>query len=125
MCRRALLTCLAVVVAVAAVPFSQRYMLGPQLGVGGHSEVHEARHLYRSPNRVFAVKHVQKKLENEFQVEMLRREATIIRSLDHNYILKVFEYVEDDGNCYLVTPKMGVSRRISNLSCVGHRVPMC
>ena len=52
-----------------------------------------------------AVKQIPKRAETELEVEMLRREAHILRGLQDPHIPIVYDYIEDaKGSNYLVLP---------------------
>ena len=89
---------------VAIVPFKKRWRIGRQLGEGGHSTVRKCTHCYRYPGKVMALKQIHQGRASPFEVEMLRRETEIIRKLHHDHIPNVYDYVEEDGVCYLVLP---------------------
>ena len=89
---------------MAIVPFKKRWRIGRQLGEGGHSTVRKCTHCYRYPGKVMALKQIHQGRASPFEVEMLRRETEIIRKLHHDHIPNVYDYVEEDGVCYLVLP---------------------
>jgi len=87
--------------------FSKTYRLGKRLGVGGHSTVRKATHYYRYRGKTMAVKHIQKREDSTFEIEMLRREAQILRGVHHAHIPIVYDYIEEpspSGSCYLILP---------------------
>eukprot|EP00618_Florenciella_parvula_P002270 CAMPEP_0119465910 /NCGR_PEP_ID=MMETSP1344-20130328/816_1 /TAXON_ID=236787 /ORGANISM="Florenciella parvula, Strain CCMP2471" /LENGTH=289 /DNA_ID=CAMNT_0007498195 /DNA_START=183 /DNA_END=1049 /DNA_ORIENTATION=- len=54
-----------------------------------------------------AVKHIQKREDSTFEIEMLRREAQILRGVHHAHIPIVYDYIEEpspSGSCYLILP---------------------
>jgi len=89
------------------VSFAKKYQIGKRLGLGGQSKVNYVRHAYKSTHRALAVKYVEKGLETDFQVTMLRREALIMQTLSkHQNIPNIFEFVEDNTGVYMILPQM-------------------
>jgi len=86
------------------VPFATRWRIGKQLGEGGHSTIRKCTHTYRYAGKTMALKHIHDGASNSFEIEMLRRETEVIRSLHHNHIPTVYDFDEEDGNLYLVLP---------------------
>ena len=89
---------------VVMVPFKKRWRVGRQLGEGGHSTVRKCTHLYRFHGKVMAVKSIHERLASEFEMEMMRKEAAIMRKLHHPHIPTVYDHVEEGNEAFLVLP---------------------
>lgn len=69
------------------------------IGTGAYGVVSLCQH--RETKQERAVKKVpKKKIKN---MERFKQEITILQTLDHPNVLKLFEYFEDEKNVYLVT----------------------
>ena len=69
------------------------------IGTGAYGVVSLCQH--RETKQERAVKKVpKKKIKN---MDRFKQEITILQTLDHPNVLKLFEYFEDDKNVYLVT----------------------
>lgn len=86
------------------VPFKKRWQIGRRLGEGGHATVRRCTHSYRYPGKCMALKQITQGRASEFEIEMLRREARIMRTLFHPHVPVVFDYTEEQRNCFLVMP---------------------
>jgi len=95
-----------------------KYLLGEVIGKGGFGLVYVGRH--QSLNRPQAVKvlHEHFFLEPKFRRRFLR-EAQILATLDHHYILHIYDFgMEEHGlRAYLVMPYIskGTFRDLLNL----------
>ncbi|CAM9234537.1 unnamed protein product [Discosporangium mesarthrocarpum] len=84
--------------------FFKAYKLGPVIGFGACSTVHEATRL-REPGKgkKFAVKVISKKTLAKDRKPHLFREVNIMRSLKHPNILEIYQFFQDEPkNYYLV-----------------------
>ena len=77
------------------------YRLVRQLGEGGFAEVYEAEHVHL-PGDKAAIKLLKGSFTSR-QVEELRREALIVRKLDHPHIVKLHTFsIDEHDTPYLV-----------------------
>jgi calcium-dependent protein kinase len=76
------------------------YKIGKVLGTGAFGEVRMCVH--RSTNVQRAVKVLRKSKLNEDETRMLFNEISILKSMDHPNIIRMYEYFEDDKRYYLV-----------------------
>lgn len=77
------------------------YLLGKQVGEGAHSKV-----LLGQSNRtgeIRAIKILEKRLCTPEHIQRYLKEIYMLHSLNHPYILKVYEYFEDEERIYAVT----------------------
>ncbi|CAG9312073.1 unnamed protein product [Blepharisma stoltei] len=83
-------------------PFSEAYMLGNRIGLGGFGEVRRCTH--RITGALRAVKIYSKELfgQNSTQQGKMIEEMEILRTLDHPNIIRVYDFFEDSKNYYLV-----------------------
>eukprot|EP00043_Microstomoeca_roanoka_P003988 m.46912 g.46912 ORF g.46912 m.46912 type:complete len:891 (+) comp12288_c0_seq1:190-2862(+) len=80
------------------------YALGQKLGEGSYGAVHIATHL--PTGQQVALKFIDKRqIEEEYVIRNLQREVTIMRQLDHPYIIKLFQVLEFDDFMCIVTEK--------------------
>lgn len=66
---------------------------------GGFSVVLKATH--KDTGDVFAVKVIKKNV-NEEDIELLKREIAIMRTIKHKHILRLHEIYEDDEHVYII-----------------------
>ena len=78
-----------------------QYSILEILGSGAFATVYKAQHvLTMTP---VAIKVIPKKnLRNKVEFELLQREVSLIKSMDHPFIAMFYEAVDDDKNFYLV-----------------------
>ncbi len=79
-----------------------QYEITGPLGRGGMAVVYRARQL--SVHREVAIKVIKAELTDEGESDLpmrFEREAELIASLSHPYILKLFDYGQQDGLIYL------------------------
>lgn len=81
--------------------FVKKFELGKELGKGAYSVVREARD--RSSGELFAVKCMAKKSLTKEDRRAVNGEVSILMSLDHPNIIKVFGVYEDDASVFIVT----------------------
>jgi serine/threonine protein kinase len=81
--------------------FAKKFELGKELGKGNFSVVREARD--RTSGDLFAVKCMQKKSLTKEDRKAITSEVSILMSLDHPNIIKVFGMYEDDASVFIVT----------------------
>ena len=73
------------------------------LGSGTYGVVHKVTH--KVTKQVRACKTIaRKKIKNW---ERFQQEVTILQTLDHPHIIKLYEYFEDEKNVYLITEICG------------------
>ncbi|MCQ2821361.1 MAG: protein kinase, partial [archaeon] len=79
------------------------YEVGTQLGAGAFGQVFQVRH--KQTGNISAMK-VIKKSEgtlDKLETEDLNREINLLRSLDHQNIVKIYEFYEGNKNYYILT----------------------
>lgn len=78
------------------------YRIGKKLGEGAFGSVRKITHRITGDTR--AVKTIHKKnLRSEEERQTFFNEISVLRSVDHPNILKLFEFYQDDKNYYLIT----------------------
>ena len=78
------------------------YRIGKKLGDGAFGSVRKITH--RGTGEIRAVKTIHKKsLRTEDERRTFFNEVSVLRSLDHPNILKLYEFYQDDKNYYLIT----------------------
>ncbi|CAG9332088.1 unnamed protein product [Blepharisma stoltei] len=71
------------------------------LGKGSYGEVKLVRH--KETNSEYALKIVNKKLlEREASIEVLLREISVHKGINHQNVIKLHEHLEDNQNIYLI-----------------------
>ena len=81
-------------------PIITYYKLGRQIGQGAHSKV-----LLGSSNRTgerVAIKILEKKLQSDQYLSRYIKEIQMMKSLQCPYILRVYEYFEDEERIYVI-----------------------
>eukprot|EP00826_Nyctotherus_ovalis_P048980 TRINITY_DN5843_c0_g1_i14.p1 TRINITY_DN5843_c0_g1~~TRINITY_DN5843_c0_g1_i14.p1 ORF type:complete len:482 (-),score=166.20 TRINITY_DN5843_c0_g1_i14:125-1570(-) len=83
--------------------FSSEYKLGEKMGAGAFGVVWKCTHGITGQTR--AVKIISKEDSEHVKtdIELVKKELEILRTLDHPNIVKLFEYYEDAKRFYLVT----------------------
>lgn len=81
--------------------FKGNYELLEELGKGAHSTVYSAKNL-RTGDRV-AVKVIEKSKLSVKDLESIKREISILKSLDHPNLLIFYEFCQDPTRFYIVT----------------------
>jgi len=81
-------------------PIEEVYKISRKsIGTGGFGVVSKCRHRTTKQDR--AVKIIsRKKVKN---MDQFKAEISILQTLDHPHILKLYEYFEDKDNFYLIT----------------------
>ena len=75
------------------------YIVLSEIGQGGHAEVRLVKH--KTTNELFAVKISNRKLL-ETKIVDLQNEITIMKSMQHKNVLKLYEVIDDPkGMCYV------------------------
>lgn len=87
------------------LPLGRFYSLGPKLGEGSSAIVREATR--KGTSERFAVKIVRKANLEARDVEALLEEVTILRSLEHPNLIKVFEFLEEPRAYFVVMECVG------------------
>jgi len=79
--------------------FPEMYTLGKELGRGGFSVVYEG--IRKQDNVKFAVKVIAKN-QSEDELSLLRREIDIMKKLNHEHIISLTDFFEDNNTIYLI-----------------------
>ena len=78
------------------------YRIGKKLGEGAFGSVRKITHRVTGETR--AVKTIHKKnLRSEEERQTFFNEVSVLRSIDHPNVLKLYEFYQDDKNYYLIT----------------------
>lgn len=77
------------------------YRIGKVLGSGAFGEVRLCLHKDTQTQR--AVKVLRKNLLDDKEMDMLKNEISILKSMDHPNIVKMYEFLEDEKRIYIVT----------------------
>ena len=78
-----------------------QYSILEILGSGAFATVYKAQHVFTMTP--VAIKVIPKKnLPNKVEFELLQREVSLIKSMDHPFIGMFYEALDDDKNFYLV-----------------------
>mmetsp|Transcript_22576 Transcript_22576/g.22326 ORF Transcript_22576/g.22326 Transcript_22576/m.22326 type:complete len:469 (+) Transcript_22576:13-1419(+) len=78
------------------------YRIGSKLGDGAYGSVRKITHRVTGEERAVKVIH-KKTLKNDEERDAFFNEVSILRSLDHPNVLKIYEFYQDDKNYYLIT----------------------
>lgn len=81
------------------------YILGPRIGFGSFAVVWRATH--RQSGALVAVKEIDKKQLNLVVNDNLMREISILRTIDHPNIIRLFEAIQTEDRIYLVLEYCG------------------
>ncbi|UIZ20714.1 hypothetical protein KXD40_000881 [Peronospora effusa] len=81
--------------------FHQHYAITRHLGEGSYSTVKHVTH--RKKGGVYACKIVDKLSLSEMDRSALSHEVRVLSSVNHVNIMRLYEVIEDDTKCYLVT----------------------
>mmetsp|Transcript_906 Transcript_906/g.1241 ORF Transcript_906/g.1241 Transcript_906/m.1241 type:complete len:348 (-) Transcript_906:134-1177(-) len=84
--------------------FSDLYKLGKQLGEGAFSVVKDGKH--RQSALEFAIKIVTKSKLTHEDEEALKDEIDVLKELDHQHIIRLYDVFDEQQFYYLVTEKM-------------------
>jgi len=76
------------------------YTAGENLGSGSFGSVHKS--VVKSTKSARAVKSISKSLGKHCSVSMFRQEITIMKTMDHPNVIKLFETFEDSTDIHLV-----------------------
>jgi len=79
----------------------ERYVIDSVLGKGAYGEVSLVHDKITKDKR--AMKMINKKACNRDNSASILREISLLRSLDHPNILKIYEFYQDEQNYYLIT----------------------
>ena len=80
------------------------------LGEGSFGSVYKVKRKNTGPREIFrALKEISKEKMclSEENSEEIRNEISVLKSLDHPNIMKIYEFYEDDKNMYLITEFCG------------------
>lgn len=78
------------------------YRIGKKLGEGAFGSVRKIAHRVTGETR--AVKTIHKKtLKSEEERQTFFNEVSVLRSIDHPNVIKLYEFSQDDKNYYLIT----------------------
>ena len=86
------------------LPFTQRYKIGEQLGVGATAVVH--RIVHNSTGNTYAAKIISKTKLNPGQICDLEMEISTMKELNHDSIVHLKETKEEGDKVYLVLEEM-------------------
>ncbi|CAI5745777.1 unnamed protein product [Peronospora destructor] len=81
--------------------FHQHYAITRHLGEGSYSTVKQVTH--RKKGGVYACKIVDKLSLSEMDRSALSHEVRVLSSVNHVNIMRLYEVIEDNTKCYLVT----------------------
>lgn len=81
-------------------PDLENYVIGEKLGEGAFSTVHKALNL--TTNEYVAIKIIKKLQLDQNQKQAVLKEATIMRQLNHDNIVKFIEFKEVDQYYYII-----------------------
>eukprot|EP00540_Astrosyne_radiata_P017977 CAMPEP_0116844664 /NCGR_PEP_ID=MMETSP0418-20121206/12823_1 /TAXON_ID=1158023 /ORGANISM="Astrosyne radiata, Strain 13vi08-1A" /LENGTH=343 /DNA_ID=CAMNT_0004475661 /DNA_START=537 /DNA_END=1568 /DNA_ORIENTATION=+ len=84
--------------------FTELYKLGKQLGEGAFSVVKDGQH--KQSNENFAIKIVTKAKLTQEDEEALKDEIGVLRELQHQHIIRLYDVFDEPQYYYLVTEKM-------------------
>ena len=80
----------------------EKYRIGSKIGDGAFGSVRKVTH--RTLGEIRAVKTIHKKsLKTEEEKQTFFNEVSVLKSLDHPNILKLYEFYQDSRNYYLIT----------------------
>ena len=82
-------------------PILDDYQFGRILGEGSYGQVKLVRHI--RTNVELAMKVVKKAGVPEEEKLLMMKEVSILKTLDHPNIIKVFDLYEDDSKIYIIT----------------------
>nr|CCA15772.1 protein kinase putative [Albugo laibachii Nc14] len=82
------------------VSFHQEYAIVKHIGAGSYSTV--KRVIHRKSGESYACKIVDKISLSPIDRLALRHELEVLRFVDHDHIMKLYDVIEDDTKCYMV-----------------------
>ena len=88
-------------VSMKDTPILDDYQIGKILGEGSYGQVKLVRHIRTNEER--AVKIIKKAGVSKSEKDTMMKEVSILMSLDHPNIIKIFDLYEDDNKIYIVT----------------------
>lgn len=77
----------------------ESFSIGRQIGCGSFGVIYLARH----ENLYVCIKMVNKSLKIEEKVKYLLKESKFLKMLDHQNIIKFYDFFHDEKRCYLIT----------------------
>lgn len=91
------------------------YVFKDQLGSGYFGSVKLA-HLQDDPNKIYAVKSIDKSRLAPFQIDVLSREIDILSTVDHPNIIRYYETYMDERYFHIVTEYLSGGDLLSGMS---------
>ena len=95
--------------------FDEKYILGNEIGRGAFSTVCTTC-LVSDEHQVFAVKCIQKAKLTKADEIGLRQEIEILSAIDHPGVIKLFDYIEEPHNYFVVLEMMEGGELLRQLS---------
>lgn len=83
-------------------PFSEMYMQGNRIGLGGFGEVRRCTHRITGAIRAVKIYSKEQFGNNSIEQGKMLEEMEILKKLDHPNIIRVYDFFEDSKNYYLV-----------------------
>lgn len=91
------------------------YIFKDQLGSGYFGSVRLA-HLQDDPNKIYAVKSIDKTRLQQFQIEVLSREIDILSTVDHPNVIRYYETYMDERYFHIVTEYLSGGDLLTGMS---------
>ena len=85
----------------------ERYLVQGELGSGGFARVLLAT--FRRPKHEVAIKVIPKASDDPDHARDVRREISIMESIDHPFICRIYDHFDDESSVYLVIERLGES----------------
>lgn len=98
------------------VNLKDRYELKKKVGQGGQGAIFKCSHKYRYQDKRLVAKVLPNKKATKMELDALRREAMIIRSIHHDGIPTVYDYIEQKDMRCLVLPLLAGGDMFSALT---------
>lgn len=83
--------------------FDGHYSLGETLSKGSFGTVHRGQHAHTGTEVAIKIVKKEKIQEREVHAELMRNELTVLESVNHPNIMRVFELMEDEDNFYIIS----------------------
>lgn len=94
------------------------YRIGNKLGDGSFGSVRKITHRVTGETRAVKTIH-KKKITSDEERQNFFNEVSVLRSLDHPNILKLYEFYQDDKNYYLITEFCSGGELFDRIICQG------